>query len=475
MKNCQFVNNRGFTFDGGGGSWLGPIFWKNLGMTNTFSLKNLIVKNCTLSRNTGNCIWGHQNAFNTMSTNITMSGCSFENCGLDGIEIGGAENVSISNSVFHRQGVVAVDDTSDPLPVYVPGAGACCIDTTSNVTQATYTNCSMTSLTGCGVDLDGLWNGVISNMTISQPLSTDPLYTLDHIGVCGPSGAANAAYGIQTGNTYPPLGGQDVVITNNVISNMGTRAISLQNARKCKVSLNHVWHSGSASEQPVILFPVDKSETNGGTVGLAGQNACWGCKVENNTMIYGSDTPASAFCVAEVKHRNGLDGGECQQGNPTPILSEQTNQTLTAPSGQTVTVPFAPLQRTVPTPSDNWDAGVHVDYHLSNNMQLMGKFYDQQHTAPYAGGGTSGYFYGTPSHSKQAGGSWVWTINPTTVNEFRFSFIKSEYYDCGGNTYNFTELTQNVASVGIRAFRVMGWPTIFRNTGSSTATSIRTA
>jgi outer membrane receptor protein involved in Fe transport len=143
-------------------------------------------------------------------------------------------------------------------------------------------------------------------------------------------------------------------------------------------------------------------------------------------------------------------------GNPTPILSEQVNQTFTAPNGQTVTVPFAPLQRTVPTPSDNWDAGIHVDYHLSNNMQLMGKFYDQQHTAPYAGGGTSGYFYGTPSHSKQAGGSWVWTINPTMVNEFRFSFIKSEYDDFGGNTYNFTDLTQNVASVGITGFQGYG-------------------
>jgi outer membrane receptor protein involved in Fe transport len=143
-------------------------------------------------------------------------------------------------------------------------------------------------------------------------------------------------------------------------------------------------------------------------------------------------------------------------GNPTPILSQQTNETFTAPNGQTVTVPFAPIQRTVPTPSDNWDSGIHIDYHLSDSMQLMGKFYDQQHTAPYAGGGTSGYFYGTPSHSKQAGGSWVWTPTPTLVNEFRFSFVKSEYDDFGGNTASFADLTQNIASVGITGFQGFG-------------------
>lgn len=143
-------------------------------------------------------------------------------------------------------------------------------------------------------------------------------------------------------------------------------------------------------------------------------------------------------------------------GNPTPILSEQTNETFTAPNGQSITVPFAPIQRTVPAPQDNWDSGIHIDYHLSDSMQLMGKFYDQQHTAPFAGCATSGYCYGTPSHSKQAGGSWVWTVNPTIVNEFRFSFIKSEYDDFGGNTASFADLTQNVASVGITGFQGYG-------------------
>jgi Carboxypeptidase regulatory-like domain len=136
-------------------------------------------------------------------------------------------------------------------------------------------------------------------------------------------------------------------------------------------------------------------------------------------------------------------------GNPSIIASEQVNQTFTTPNGGTVTVPFAPIERTIAEPQDNWDSGIHIDYDLSSKMQLMGKFYDQQHAAPYSGCGLSGYCYGTPSHSKQAGGSWVWTMSPTWVNEFRFSFVKSEYDDFGGNTFGFNSFGSNVASVSV--------------------------
>jgi len=129
------------------------------------------------------------------------------------------------------------------------------------------------------------------------------------------------------------------------------------------------------------------------------------------------------------------------------------NQNITTPGGQTISVPFANLERFVSTPTDNWDAGAHVDFHLSEKMQLMGKFYDQIGTTPFsASNGQAGYFIGSPSHSKQAGGSWIWTATPTMVNEFRFSFVKSEFDSFGGNTYGFDKLGQNVANVGITGY-----------------------
>ncbi len=140
-------------------------------------------------------------------------------------------------------------------------------------------------------------------------------------------------------------------------------------------------------------------------------------------------------------------------GSVSIVPNSTVNQTITTPNGQTISVPFANVQRFVPTPQDIWDAGAHVDYHLSAGMQVTGKYYDQQNNTPFsASNGQAGYFIGSPSHSKQAGGSWIWTINPTLVNEFRFSFIKSEFDSFGGNTYGFDQLTQNIANVGITGY-----------------------
>ena len=140
-------------------------------------------------------------------------------------------------------------------------------------------------------------------------------------------------------------------------------------------------------------------------------------------------------------------------GNPTIVPNSTVMQNITTPNGQTISVPFASVERFVPTPTDTWDAGAHVDFHLNDKMQLTGKFYDQISSVPYsASNGQAGYFIGVPSHSKQAGGSWVWTATPTLVNEFRFSFIKSEFDDFGGNTYGFDKLTQNIANVGITGY-----------------------
>jgi hypothetical protein len=140
-------------------------------------------------------------------------------------------------------------------------------------------------------------------------------------------------------------------------------------------------------------------------------------------------------------------------GNPTMVPNSAVMQNLTAPGGQTISVPFASVERFVPLPSDNWDSGAHVDYRLTDKMQLTGKFYDQVNNTPFsASNGQAGYFIGAPGHSKQAGGSWVWTVTPTLVNEFRFSVIRSEFDSFGGNTYGFDKLTQNIANVGITGY-----------------------
>jgi hypothetical protein len=141
-------------------------------------------------------------------------------------------------------------------------------------------------------------------------------------------------------------------------------------------------------------------------------------------------------------------------------------QKVSTPSGTTISVPFSSIERSVATPSDYWDGGVHVDYNLSSKMQITGKFYDQNNNTPFsASNGQAGYFIGSLSKSKQAGGNWVYTIAPTLVNEFRFSLVRSEYDSFGENTEPFSDLTQNIANVGITGYLGYGLAIICRNTG----------
>jgi hypothetical protein len=159
-------------------------------------------------------------------------------------------------------------------------------------------------------------------------------------------------------------------------------------------------------------------------------------------------------------------------GSPHPV-GTTVNQNITTPTGSVISVPFSPVSRSIATPTDIWDAGAHVDWRLNDKMSITGKYYDQNNNTPYsASNGPAGYFIGNPSNSRQTGGSWIWTLTPTLVNEFRFSYIQGASYSQGGNTYGFDKLTQNIANVPV--ISAMASPTTCPNTGRSTVTRFRT-
>lgn len=137
-------------------------------------------------------------------------------------------------------------------------------------------------------------------------------------------------------------------------------------------------------------------------------------------------------------------------GNPTLVPGTTVMKPLIAPDGSTVNVQFGAVERAVSQPGDNWDSGIHVDYRLSDKHQITGKFYDQNNNiSNAASNGQAGYFFNEPDHSKQVGGSWIWTASPSLVNEFRFSYITTGFYFEGGDTAPFSQLGQNIANVSI--------------------------
>lgn len=139
-----------------------------------------------------------------------------------------------------------------------------------------------------------------------------------------------------------------------------------------------------------------------------------------------------------------------KNGGPTIVPGTIANRSLTNPAGAAVDVEFSSIQRAVSQTGDNWDGGIKVDYQLSSKDTISGKWYQQENTfANAASNAQAGYFFDNPGRSKQIGGSWVRIINPTTTNEFRFSFIKTGFFFEGGTTFPFTEISKNIANVSI--------------------------
>jgi outer membrane receptor protein involved in Fe transport len=136
-------------------------------------------------------------------------------------------------------------------------------------------------------------------------------------------------------------------------------------------------------------------------------------------------------------------------GNPTIVSGTTTTKTLQSASGP-VSVEFSAVKRVISQPQDNWDSGIKADYRLSDRDLITGKFYRQENTFQnQASNGQAGYYYNYPTKSKQLGGSWVRTLSPSLVNEFRFSYVKNAAYYEGGSTYPFSQLTKNIANVSI--------------------------
>jgi hypothetical protein len=127
-----------------------------------------------------------------------------------------------------------------------------------------------------------------------------------------------------------------------------------------------------------------------------------------------------------------------------------TTKTLTTAAGTPVSIEFASVERFYSQPQDNYDGGFKSDYHLGTRDVFTGKLYKQNNTfANAASNGQAGYLYDNPGQSEQAGGTWVHTFSPTLVNEFRFSYVKTGFFFQGGDTFPFSQLTQNIANVSI--------------------------
>lgn len=121
-------------------------------------------------------------------------------------------------------------------------------------------------------------------------------------------------------------------------------------------------------------------------------------------------------------------------------------QTIQSPAGP-VNVEMGRIIRTFSQPYDSLEYGTRQDFNITQNQRLSGRYlYQERVTQAATGSGTTGYLVNTPGITHNAGGTHTWTINPTLVNEVRFSYQKNGFFFEGGPSFPFAEISKNIAS-----------------------------
>jgi hypothetical protein len=119
-------------------------------------------------------------------------------------------------------------------------------------------------------------------------------------------------------------------------------------------------------------------------------------------------------------------------GNPV-VSGTPTIENLTAANGAPCPAPFGGVQRTLSTPTHQYDATTRIDWNGAKD-KVYGRWLYQKITPLNLDPGTAavGYPYNVPSFGEDFGVSWTRTLSPTMVNEFRLSYGRTTV-EFGGN------------------------------------------
>lgn len=136
-----------------------------------------------------------------------------------------------------------------------------------------------------------------------------------------------------------------------------------------------------------------------------------------------------------------------QQGNPqsvavpasfcpgTPTASGMCDETITDAGGNSATVEFAGVVRSLPYTSDDQEELARVDWQPTDKDHLFVRFFYQ----PSFATGVAGYdgiaggdFFNIPATTYSVGADWTHTFTPHFVDQLRYSFQESKSYFEGG-------------------------------------------
>ena len=95
-----------------------------------------------------------------------------------------------------------------------------------------------------------------------------------------------------------------------------------------------------------------------------------------------------------------------------------------------VPIEFATVTRNVDATADDYEGSGRIDYQLSQNDKIFGRYYYQKQLFTNVSvnglpGVAAGQFIDEPSHTHQVGIDWAHTFSPSLINQARFSYSTS--------------------------------------------------
>ena len=316
-------------------AWNGGIHYQGGDTGGHYRLSNLLVSDCTFLRSTGNQIWGHLYSYTALHSNINVVGNTFEDIGIDCVQIAGTTTGSVVGNSGRRVGYICSNDTSASKPwlnqsTYAPSPYGVFLDT-SGCESFIYSGNSVTSVYGGGIDLDGFANGNITGNVVRTPSASDPEYVPDQIS----SWLANISYGVNFGATNYTLGGQNVSVTENTFVNLGYGAIRMFGARNCQIEGNNIIHPNSGYTIPPIVI-ANVSYASSSTVYAYNNN------VLSNRITWSPSSASAAIVESEsitgivwtAGQANWVSGNHLFRAGATPGVWEFSKAASTSSTTQ---------------------------------------------------------------------------------------------------------------------------------------------
>lgn len=122
-------------------------------------------------------------------------------------------------------------------------------------------------------------------------------------------------------------------------------------------------------------------------------------------------------------------------GNPSPVGTPQL-QSVTGPNGNSASIPFAAIQRTIASPSDDQEDLGRLDWQPTSKDRLFVRyFYQNTLSAAAFGDIASGQWVDVPGTTHSIGADWTRTFNEHWVDQIRYSFQQSKVFFEGGTAH----------------------------------------